>query len=119
MDNKSSHYLKLAGIILAATLVVSLIVLIIGWVNRWNEPAQFSNAFFIAGALLTGLGVLSVSGGFAQRGNFNLTYAESAGQDNISQRTQRMMGEINQRYGTMTLLGITGILLMVISVVIA
>jgi len=95
-----------------------LIVLIIGMVVQWKEPVQYSNAFFAAGAILIVLGFLSISGGFAQRGNFNMTYAETAGNANITERTQRMMGDITQRYGAMTLLGTVGILLIVISVLI-
>ena len=89
MENKVSLFLKLTGVIPVITLVVSLIVLLVGWFFQWEEPVQFSNAFFAAGAILIVLGFLSVSGGFAQR------------------------------YGAMTLLGIVGILLIVISVLIA
>jgi len=118
MDNKFSRFLKLAGIVFIFTLAISLIVLIIGMVVQWKEPVQYSNAFFAAGAILIVLGFLSISGGFAQRGNFNMTYAETAGNANITERTQRMMGDITQRYGAMTLLGTVGILLIVISVLI-
>ena len=119
MDNKLSHFLKLAGIVSILTIVISAIVLIIGAIVQWREPVQYSNAFFIAGAILVVLGFLSISGGFTQRGNFNMTYAETAGNANISERTQRMMNDITQRYGAMTLLGTVGILLMVISVLIS
>jgi len=118
MDNKFSRFLKLAGIVFIFTLAISLIVLIIGFIVQWKEPVQYSNAFFAAGAILIVLGFLSISGGFAQRGNFNMTYAETAGNANITERTQRMMGDITQRYGAMTLLGTVGIFLIVISVLI-
>ena len=118
MENKNSHFLKLVRVILVMSLVISLVILLIGAIVQWKEPAQFSNAFFAAGAFFFVLGFLSVSGGFAQRGNFNMTYAESAGQANISERTLRMMGEITQRYGAMALFGIVGLLLIVISVLI-
>jgi len=118
MDNRFSHFLKLAGVVFIFTLAISLIVLIIGFIVQWKEPVQYSNAFFAAGAILIVLGFLSISGGFAQRGNFNMTYAETAGNANITERTQRMMGDITQRYGAMTLLGTVGIFLIVISVLI-
>ena len=116
MEKKSTHFLGLVGIILGITLAVSLIVVIVGLVNGWDQPVQFSNGFFIAGAIVILLGTLSVAGGFQQRGNFQMTYAESAGQASISERAQRMMGDINQRYGMLVLMIGSGILLIGISV---
>jgi hypothetical protein len=31
---------------------VALIVLLIGYLNKWGDPIKYSNAFFIAGCLL-------------------------------------------------------------------
>jgi hypothetical protein len=118
MEKKSTHVFGLVGVILAITLVVSLIVLIVGLVYDWDQPVQFSNGFFIAGAIVILLGTLSVAGGFQQRGNFQMTYAESAGQASIPERAQRMMGDINQRYGMLVLMIGAGALLIGISVAI-
>ncbi|HEX5807980.1 MAG TPA: hypothetical protein VFY25_04895 [Anaerolineales bacterium] len=104
MDKKSTHFFGLVGVILGITLVVSLIVVLIGRVYDWDQPVQFSNGFFIAGAIVILLGTLSVAGGFQQRANFQMTYAESAGRASIPERAQRMMGDINQRYGMLVLL---------------
>lgn len=118
MEKKSTHVFGLVGVILGITLVVSLIVVIIGLVYDWDQPVQFSNGFFIAGAIVILLGTLSVAGGFQQRGNFQMTYAESAGQASIQERAQRMMGDINQRYGMLVLMIGAGVLLIGISVAI-
>lgn len=96
MRQKNSQLLKLTGTILGITFIISLIVLLIGFIVQWNTAKQFSNAFFIAGAIAVVLGLLSVSGGFAQRADFKMTYSESAGDANLFQRSQRMMGDVAQ-----------------------
>jgi hypothetical protein len=118
MEQKSSHVLRLAGITLGLALLVSLAVLVIGRFYQWNTTVQFSNGFFVAGAILIVLGVFSVAGGFGQRASFPLTYAESAGDASLTERAQRMMADINQRYGMMILLMGAGLLLIGISILI-
>ena len=117
MEN-SRQVLRLAGKILGATVIISLVVLLIGYFLQWSDPFQFSNGFFAAGAILIVLGILSIAGGFAQRANFGILYAESAGQMNSPERAQRMMADIAQRYGSFILLLVTGLLLIGISAVI-
>jgi hypothetical protein len=118
MEKKSTHVFGLVGVILGITLAVSLIVVLIGLVYDWDQPVQFSNGFFIAGAIVILLGTLSVAGSFQQRANFQITYAESAGQASIPERAQRMVGDINQRYGMLVLMIGAGVLLIGISVTI-
>ncbi len=117
MENKQDHhFLLLAGKILGTTVVISLAVLLIGYLLHWSDPVKYSNGFFTAGAILIVLGVYSVVGGFAQRADYKMTYAESAGQANLAERNQRMAGEITQRYGTMIFLLVTGLLLILIAI---
>jgi hypothetical protein len=115
---KENTLLRLMGTILGLTVLISLLVLGFGMLSPWTTPVQFSNGFFIAGALLIVFGFFSVAGGFGQRANFSMTYAESAGQASLAERTQRMMADINQRYGLMVVLVGVGILLIGISIVI-
>lgn len=118
MNQKTSHVLRLLGAMFGIALVVSLIVIVIGWIFQWSQPVQFSNAFFAAGAIVIVFGTLSVAGGFEQRANFPIAYAESAGHASISERTQRMMSEINQRYGSFLLMVGSGLILIGISIAI-
>ncbi len=107
--------LRLAGKVLAATAVISLVVLLMGYFLQWNGSTQFSNGFFAAGAILIVPGILSVAGGFAQRANFGILYGESAGQMNSAECAQRMVADIAQRYGAFIFLLVTGLLLIGIS----
>jgi hypothetical protein len=118
MEKQSTHLLRLAGRILGTTLAVSLLILLIGFILYWDSPIKFSNAFFTGGVILIVLGVLSVAGGFAQRANFGITYAESAGQANLAERGQRIAADITQRYGVMIFLLVTGLLLIGIAILI-
>ena len=118
MESKHTHILRLAGSILGITLFASAIVVAIGLFSQWNTPVQYSNGFFIAGVLVIVIGVFSIAGGFEQRANFPIIYAESAGQASIAERAQRMMADINQRYGMLVLLAGAGILLIIISIAI-
>lgn len=118
MEKKNTHILRLVGLILGSTLAISLLVLLTSYIYQWDKPVQFSNAFFMVGAFVIVMGVLSVTGGFTQRANFNMMYAETAGQANQAERNQRWAAEITQRYGTMITLLITGLLLIGIAVAI-
>lgn len=100
------------------TLLVSVIVVIIGVLYGWKTPVQYSNGFFVAGAPAIVLGTFSIAGGFQQRASFPLTYAETASQASLSERAQRMVADINQRYGMMVSLMAVGLLLVLISIAI-
>ncbi len=115
MENSGKPVLRLAGKILGATALISLVVLLFGYFLQWSDPFQFSNGFFTAGAILIILGILSIAGGFAQRANFGIVYAESAGQMSSPERAQRMAADIAQRYGSFILILVTGLLLIGIS----
>lgn len=119
MEKQTSRILRLVGTILGLALLISVIVLGLGLVFKWNTSVQFSNAFFAAGAIAIVIGTFSVTGGLEQRGNYGMTFAESAGQASISERTQRMMSDINQRYGVLILMIATGLVLIGISLTIA
>lgn len=117
MEKKNTHILRLARTILGLTTLVSLILLVFGMISRWNTPVQFSNGFFIAGVFVIVLGLVSVAGGFDQRADYTVLYAQTMGEASLAERTQRMMAEIDQRYGSMIILVGAGILLLGISVV--
>lgn len=110
------HFLRLAGKILGTTALIALAVFLVGYLLHWTQPVQYSNGFFTAGAIMIVLGVFSVAGGFVQRANFDIVYAESAGQADISERNQRMAADVTQRYGSLIFLVVTGLLLILMAV---
>lgn len=112
---KNHPYLRLAGKILGTTILIAIVILVLGYLLIW-AAVQYSNGFFVAGAILIVMGVLSVASGFFQRADFHLVYAETAGDANLAERGQRMAEDITQRYGNMIFLLATGGLLILISV---
>lgn len=118
MESKISYVLRLLGIIFGSTVLVALIVLIVGIALQWNTAVQFSNGFFIAGAIVILLGTLSVAGGFQQRASFPIVYAETASDASLAERGQRMIADISQRYRVVVLMIGMGILLIGISMAI-
>ena len=118
MEKTNRHLLRLVGVISGLTLLISLIVVILGMVYEWKTPVQYSNGFFAAGAIAIVLGTFSVTGGLQQRASFPLAYAETASQASLSERAQRMVADINQRYGILVLLMAIGFLLILISIAI-
>lgn len=118
MEKTGTVLLRLLGRISLTVGTISLAVILIGNYYRWDNPVTFSNAFFTAGVIIIILGILSVAGGFVQRANFGITYAESAGQANLAERGQRIAAEIEQRYGVMVFLLLTGLLLVGIAILV-
>lgn len=118
MEKTNRHLLRLVGVIFGLTLLISLIVVIIGMVYEWKTPVQYSNGFLAAGAIAIVLGTFSVTGGLQQRASFPLAHAETASQASLSERAQRMVADINQRYGILVLLMAIGFLLILISIAI-
>jgi hypothetical protein len=118
MEKTNRHLLRLVGVIFGLTLLVSLIVVIIGLVYQWKTPVQYSNGFFAASAIAIVLSTFSVTGGLQQRASFPIAYAETASQASLSERVQRMVADINQRYGMLVLLMAVGFVLILISIAI-
>ena len=86
--------LRMVRRIIGTTLLISLLILLVGFVYYWHSPGSFSNAFLISGALLIILGIASITGGFFQR----------------------IAAEITQRYRILIILTIIGLLLIGIAI---
>jgi len=67
------HFLRLTGKIFATTTLISIAVLLLGYLLHWSQPTEYSNGFFIVGVILIVLGVYSGAGGFVQRADFKIT----------------------------------------------
>lgn len=118
MRKKGERALRLLGFVLALTVITSLVILIIALISRWNTAILYSNGFFFAGTIMAIISVSSVLGGFKTRSDFKIIYSQSAGDASLSERTQRMMEDIRQGYGTLILFVGTAALLILLSVLI-
>lgn len=92
------HILALLAKTLAIAAGIGTVVSLAGRFFGWQEAVQYANGLYIAGIALIGIGLLTVSGGYAQRGNFNVRYAESASQRTLMERNQRWWNDTLQGY---------------------
>ena len=105
-----------AGIL--AALCIGAGVVLYGWLRGWRTATQFSNGFFVSSAAVIILGVLTIVGGFTSRGNFAITYSQSAGDASGPERTKQMMVELLRGYNALIFSAITGITLVGLSILI-
>lgn len=98
--------------------VISLLLVVAGFLLGWKTALQFSNAFFWAGALLIIFGVLSIFCGYSMRSNFGVVYSQSSGNANILERTKQWIADTEQSYSFYILLLICGMEIMLLSVLI-
>ena len=110
--------LKLLGITLAIACAIGGAIVLIGWLLKWNTATQFSDAFFLTGALIIVLGALSVMGGYSVRSSFGVIYSQSAGDMNTYERSKRWIADITQAYSMFVLLLLVGLYLIGIAVAI-
>ncbi len=99
--------------------IASLVVIIVGLIAGWKSAVLFSNGFFWAGAILIIFGVLSVFGGYGLRADFGVVYSQSAGDMNILERTKLWIADTHQSYGIYLLLLLAGVILILISILVA
>ncbi|NMB69046.1 MAG: hypothetical protein GYA20_09825 [Chloroflexi bacterium] len=92
------HILTLLAKTLAIAAGIGTVVSLAGRFFGWQEAVQFANGLYIAGIVLIGIGLLTVSGGMAQRGDFKIRYAETAGQQTLMERNQRWWNDTLQGY---------------------
>jgi ABC-type antimicrobial peptide transport system permease subunit len=109
--------IKLCGKAILLTLMVGIVIGIIGHMNQWNSSLAYSNAFFIAGCLVIGSGGLSRLSAGEEINNFRLLYAESFREMSSSERANFIVNA-SSSMSTVILSLLTGMLLMVISVVV-
>ena len=92
------HILALLAKTFAIAAGIGAAVSLAGQLIGWQKAVQYANGLYIAGIALIGLGLLTISGGVAQRGNFSIRYAESASQRTLMERNQRWWSDTMQGY---------------------
>lgn len=100
------------------TVVIGVIIGVIGYVNQWNSPITYSNAFFVAGALVIIAGTSSRFAAGQQIGTFQLLNSESFRNMSSGERIDYIVN-VNSPIRTVILGLLTGILLMIVSAIAA
>ncbi len=99
-------------------LVLSILIYILGVLFNWKTSLEYSNAFFIAGAIAIIAGAGSVMGGFQLRGDHRILYPQSAGDMDIEKRSDTLIKDSIHSYQTTILGAICGFVLIAISIII-
>ncbi len=112
------HILRVIAAGLAAGSAFGLVVGLFGWVSGWRSALEFSNGLFVAGSAIIIFGMLSAWGGFTSRGNFALTYTQTASDMSLAERAKWTAIEVMRGYnvvGTATVMGLALIALSVLT----
>ncbi len=99
-------------------LLVSLLLALIGFLSGWRSALQFSNGFFVTGAVVIILGLLAVWGGFTARGDFAITYAQSVSDMSQAERVRLWMLDSLRGYGALFVATLCGALLILLSILV-
>jgi hypothetical protein len=110
--------LRMLGAGIFAAISIGTGVALYGWLRGWETTTQFSNGMFVSGAAVIILGVLTIAGGFTSRGNFAITYSQSAGDSSGPDRAKQMILDILRGYNALVFSAITGTTLIVLSILI-
>jgi hypothetical protein len=110
---------RLFAITFAVACVIGIVTSVVCWSLSWNSTTQFSNGFFMAGAILIVFGVLSVAGGYGMRSDFGVLYSQSAGDMNTLERSKRWIADMAQGYNSFSFLLLTGIYLVGFAILIS
>jgi hypothetical protein len=110
---------RMAVLIIGLFLLVALVESGIGLIAGWRSGAQYSNAFFISGAILATVGLLSVLGNYRARSQFGIQYSQSSGDMALAERTKLWLADVTQGYNALIVLALSGALLISLSVLVA
>jgi hypothetical protein len=110
--------LKLCAKVILLTTVIGVVIGVIGYINQWNSPVAYSNAFFLAGCLVFIAGGMSRVAAGQEWNDFQLLDAESFRGMSSGERASFII-DASSRMSTVILGVLTGILLFLISAIAA
>jgi hypothetical protein len=116
--SKLPWWLKLCLQILLMDLVIAILILGWSWFTKDFSTVSLSNRFFIGGVLAILISLGSGMGNFENRSDWRQMYAQSAGQANLTERTNRMIADIAQVYALAFVLMPAGLIAILIAVMI-
>ncbi len=110
--------LQLCGKAVLFAVLGAAVVGIIGTLNKWNTPLQYSNAFFIAGCLLIVAGPVSRLSAGQQWDHYQRIYSESFRAMSGPQRANFII-EASNSASTLVIGILSGVLLVIVSAILA
>jgi hypothetical protein len=114
--SKSPRWLNMAGKILLVDLLITIFVAGWSWLTKDFGSLSLSNRFFIGGVIVVLISLASGLGNFQNRSDWKQLLAQSAGQANLNERTQRMMADMLQVYGLAFVMVPAGLIAILIAV---
>jgi hypothetical protein len=109
-------FLRIAGIYFGIAIAGVLVISLIGWAAGWKSSVEFSNAYFVAGAIIIGFGAISVLGGFGLRGDKRVLYPRSAGVLNLDEQINRLVDDSSKSERALIICFIVGTILIAAAV---
>jgi hypothetical protein len=109
--------LKLGGEAVLLAIVVGIVIVIIGNVNKWETSIRYSNAFFIAGCLMIIGGAFSRMAAGQEWGIFQRFSAESFRDMSPGERANYIV-EASSSVRLVIVGVVSGVLLMLLSLVV-
>ena len=113
---KLPWWLNIVVKILFVDLVITFLVLGWSWITKDFAIVALSNRFFAGGAIAILISLASGVGNFGNRSDWRQSLAQSAGQANLSERTNQMMSDIRQVYALVYVMVPAGLIAILIAV---
>ena len=109
-ESRLRALLRLAGIIVLATLGLMVIVVAICWFAGWRSASQISSAMSWAGGIVIALGVLSIFGGWGVTRDPQYMYAQSVSHQDTTSRTKQAVRDSLRSYNLAIVAAAAGLL---------
>lgn len=109
------------ALVVKILLVDALIVLLVAfwsWITQDFSSIALSNRFFAGGVIVILISLASGYGNWGNRSDWRQMLAQSAGQANLAERSQRMMADIFQVYALAAIMVPAGAVAILIAVLV-
>ena len=117
-NDRMTGILRLVAFVIAASIVLVCVVAGGGWLIGWRTSTEFSNGFFIVGAIAAVFGAYSALGGFGMRAHPGVNVARTASPASLEERNRQMVKDMIEGNNFAVVLVIVGLLLIGVAVLI-
>ena len=110
-EDSAFGILRLAVFVVAAGLVFITVIAGVGWIIGWRTSVEYSNGFFIVGAITAVFGAYSALGGLGMRGHPGVNVARTASPASLEERNRQMFKDMKEGNNFAVVMVIVGLLL--------